>query len=394
MKYTVNYGLYPHGKDDSIETRMRLIFEDGLPATEINRHLVLAQIDKSKPLSTPVYQLCIYLNYLALRDMYVTDATMNFIYDFLCELYIDGLSYAGDGTPRSYASICQYVEVLSKLYDSFTLRGHPLDESLYLRLPQMILLTDKKDTRRKGRVVKRHEHLTMVHLLSGIFKPNQNDIPKLHYAKWYSPEQIKAISDELPLTYRCIFLDTVYTGHRIDSTLSFTMDSVNLYNSEVTPTRTKTGKKHTSWIPETLVNDFQTYLMDVRNNIETDSDYFFIGRDGKPVTYGAYYAALESARIKINKKYGWDIEALHPHAGRSTFAAALRSYQLEQQRNGIPTFSDVDFCNLMDWKSMDSLKHYDLVNRVQDVTPILIDFYKKYDIFSAENSLLADKNKG
>lgn len=130
--------------------------------------------------------------------------------------------------------------------------------------------------------------------------------------------------------------------------------------------------------------------MDVRRKIDTNSEYFFVGSSGKPVTYGSYRSALESARMKVNKKYGWDIKALHTHAGRSTFAAALRSYQLEQRRKGVPTFSDVDFCNLMDWKSLESLKHYDLVNRVQDVEPILIDFYKKYNIISSENNSAAN----
>ena len=68
----------------------------------------------------------------------------------------------------------------------------------------------------------------MVHYLSKMFSPNQNDIPEFTYTKWYSAEQIRAISDELPLTYRCIFLDTVYTGHRIDSALSLTLDTVFL----------------------------------------------------------------------------------------------------------------------------------------------------------------------
>lgn len=386
MRYTVDYARYPHGKNNSIETRMRLIFDDGLPATELNRHLVMAQFNRSKPLGTTVYQLCIYLNYLDLHGLEAVDATMDIIYNFLCELYVDGLSYAGDGTPKSYSTICDYVETLSKLYDALSLRGYQLDESLYTRSQKMMLLPESSTKYRKGHVIKKYEHLTMVHYLSKMFSPNQNDIPEFTYTKWYSAEQIRAISDELPLTYRCIFLDTVYTGHRIDSALSLTLDTVDLYNAQVTPTRTKTGKKHTSLIPPNLVEDFQSYIMEVRNSIDTDSEYFFIGRNGTPVTYGAYRSALESARIKVNKKYSWNIKALHTHAGRSTFAAAIRSYQLEQQRKGIPTFSDVDFCNLMDWKSLDSLKHYDLVNRVQDAAPMLIDFYKNYDVLTSANA--------
>lgn len=64
MRFTVGYCLYPHGENNSIETRMRLIFDDGLPATELNRHLVMAQLNRDKPLGTTVYQLCIYLNFV------------------------------------------------------------------------------------------------------------------------------------------------------------------------------------------------------------------------------------------------------------------------------------------------------------------------------------------
>lgn len=390
MRFTVGYCLYPHGENNSIETRMRLIFDDGLPATELNRHLVMAQLNRDKPLGTTVYQLCIYLNYLDMRGLEAVNATMDNLYNFLCELYIDGLPYGCNKAPKSYNTICDYVDTLSKLYEMLALRGYPLDDSLYTRSQKMMLLPDPKTNRRKGRAIKKGEHLTMVYYLSKLFSPNQNDAPKFAYTKWYSAEQIRAIADELPLTYRCIFLDTVYTGHRIDSALSLTIDTVDLYNAHVTPTRTKTGKKHTSLIPPELVNDFQSYLMDVRRKIDTNSEYFFVGSSGKPVTYGSYRSALESARMKVNKKYGWDIKALHTHAGRSTFAAALRSYQLEQRRKGVPTFSDVDFCNLMDWKSLESLKHYDLVNRVQDVEPILIDFYKKYNIISSENNSAAN----
>lgn len=142
MRYTVDYARYPHGKNNSIETRMRLIFDDGLPATELNRHLVMAQFNRSKPLGTTVYQLCIYLNYLDLHGLEAVDATMDIIYNFLCELYVDGLSYAGDGTPKSYSTICDYVETLSKLYDALSLRGYQLDESLYTRSQKMMLLPE------------------------------------------------------------------------------------------------------------------------------------------------------------------------------------------------------------------------------------------------------------
>ncbi|WP_300279532.1 tyrosine-type recombinase/integrase [uncultured Subdoligranulum sp.] len=385
MRFKVKKFLYPCGANDE-RKEMNLIIDEHFADAEINRHLVLAQMDKGKPISTPIYYLCIYLNYLDEHGLEAVDVKMSDIQDFLQEIYIDGLPYAGKGKPCSYAVIQDYIEALSKLYDNLTLRGYKMDESLYTR-SQMMMLAPAK-TRKKAHVLGRNEHLTMVHYLTYMFSPNQNDVPKSAYVKWYSAEQINAIADALPLVYRCIFLDTVYVGHRVGGALSLTLDSVDLYNGTVTPTKSKTGKIHTSYIPAPLIEDMRQYLIEVRRNIATDSNAFFIGRNGKSVTYQAYRMALESARITVNKKYGWNIEALHTHAGRSTFAAALRTYQLDCRRNGIPTFSDVDFCNLMDWKSLDSLKHYDLINRIHEISPLIKELYSNFDSVVEKNGNL------
>ena len=391
MRYTVKRCFYPYGKNATNRKEMKIILDGKFPAIEVNRHLVLAQIDKEKPLGTPIYYLCIYLNYLDENDIDMLEAKMSDIQDFLQELYIDGLPYAGNGEPKSYTAILDYIEVLSKLYDNLTLRGYKLDESLYTRSQLMMLAPAPRKSVKTGHVIRSQEHLTMIYYLAHIFSPNQNDIPKSSYTKWYTKEQIEGIADALPLTYRCIFLDTVYTGHRIGGTLSYTLSSVDLYNGMVTPTKSKTGKIHTSRIPVRRIEDMRQYRIDVRDNIETDSDAFFVGHDGTPVTYQAYRGALESARIKVNKKYGWNIEALHTHAGRSTFAAALRTYQLDCRRNGIPTFSDVDFCNLMDWKSLSSLEHYDIINRVHEISPLIEEFYSNFDLVIQKNGKIVDE---
>lgn len=64
MRYTVKRCFYPYGKNATNRKEMKIILDGKFPAIEINRHLVLAQIDKEKPLGTPIYYLCIYLNYL------------------------------------------------------------------------------------------------------------------------------------------------------------------------------------------------------------------------------------------------------------------------------------------------------------------------------------------
>ena len=59
MRYTVKRCFYPYGKNATNRKEMKIILDGKFPVIEINRHLVLAQIDKEKPLGTPIY-----LNYL------------------------------------------------------------------------------------------------------------------------------------------------------------------------------------------------------------------------------------------------------------------------------------------------------------------------------------------
>ena len=175
MRFKVKKFLYPCGANDE-RKEMNLIVDEHFADAEINRHLVLAQMDKGKPISTPIYYLCIYLNYLDEHGLEAVDVKMSDIQDFLQEIYIDGLPYAGKGKPCSYAVIQDYIEALSKLYDNLTLRGYKMDESLYTR-SQMMMLSPTK-TRKKAHVLGRNEHLTMVHYLTYMFSPNQNDVPK------------------------------------------------------------------------------------------------------------------------------------------------------------------------------------------------------------------------
>lgn len=187
MRFKVKKALYPHGTNNDSWQPMNLIVDDDIPCTEINRHLVLLQISKEKPLTTSVYYLCIYLNYLDEHGLEVMDVKMSDIQDFLQELYIDSLPYAGKGAPCSYSAIQDYIEVLSKLYDNLSLRGYKMDESLYTRSQLMMLAPTKGH--KKAHVLDAKEHLTMIPYLSYMFRPNQKDTPKSTYVNGTVPSK-------------------------------------------------------------------------------------------------------------------------------------------------------------------------------------------------------------
>lgn len=355
------------------EKTKHIILDDGIPSVDINKHLIIKQEKLARPVSTDAYNLCLFLNAIDAVGVNFQQVTMDMIYSYLSDEYVDRC--------KTFQTINSYISSIASLYESLARRHYSLDESLYRPDTRAILCSANQT---KAKVLKsRKDRLTMVNSLRYEFFPRKSDAPQSSYTKWYSPDEIEAISEALQLGYRCIFLDTVFTGHRIDSALSMTIDSVNLRSRSVRPTRSKTGRIHTSQIPPKLAELMLLYQIEVRSQIVaktgSTSDYLFLGRDGQPVTYGAFDKALKVACKQIcNKNSRFNITTLHTHAGRSTFAATLRSYQLKQQRDGVPTFSDVDFCHLMDWSSLACLENYDLITRAQEVPEFLEKFFLEY----------------
>lgn len=364
-------------RDEENDDRLfYLMTEDDLPCPAVNYPLIMRQSRRAKPYSGEAYYLCDFLNAMSEQGIEYLDATMSDIYHYLWEDYIstDRKDHKGKSVMDSK------IDALNSLYTSLVMQGYKIDSSLYMpEVLEHILMAPIQKKRGVKVIHNKNERIVLISQLKQEFRHSKNERSQSEYTKWYSKDEIEAIASELPLTYRCVFLDTVLTGHRVDSALSLTMDTVDLQRQEVTPTRTKTGQIHTSWIPDNLADMMSAYLIGVRASIVDKtgsvSDFFFLSRDGRPLTYNAYVKALETARVNVNQKFGMNIVKLHTHAGRSTFAAALRSYQLEKRRNGERTFSDDDFCKLMDWKSLDCLDRYDSVTRVQEVTPLLQDFY-------------------
>lgn len=42
----------------------------------------------------------------------------------------------------------------------------------------------------------------------------------------------------------------------------------------------------------------------------------------------------------------------------------------------------------MDWKSLDSLKHYDLINRIHEISPLIKELYSDFDSIVEKNGNL------
>ena len=353
------------------EKNAYLVLKDGLPATAINKHLLIKQEKFAHPCSTAAYAIADLLNTMDSYGLDINMITRGHIYDYLIEAYVE------DG--KAYKTILAYITHIGDLFDDLYVHGIQIHPSLLMKEGERMYVIKNKKMKR---------HVTTIPMMRLEFIPNKNSAlssSMVSYTKWYTKEQIQALAEELPLVYRCIFLDTVMTGHRVDSALSITMDSFDARNRLITPTRTKTGRNHKSYIPAYLTDLISTYQIEERVSIVrktgSNSPYLFLGRSGNPVSYGSYRAALRKAaeRVKaVHPEIG--LTEVHTHAGRSTFAAALRSFQKTQQAKGILTFTDDDFCKLMDWASLQCLENYDILTRVQALSPLVEDF--QADFFS------------
>ena len=355
-----------------------LVLRDGIPATAINKHLLVKQAKYAHPCSTPAYVIEDFLNTMDSYGLSIEEITRGNIYDYLSEAYVE------DG--KAYKTILSYITHIGDLFDDLQIHGFQLHPSL---------LTTDKHAFYVIRNKKAKRHITTIPLMRAEFIPNKNaalSSGMISYTKWYTKEQILAIQAELSPVYRCIFLDTVTTGHRVDSALSITLQSINMREHWIMPTRTKTGRNHRAFLPEFLSEQIYTYQIEDRAAIVrktgTDSQFLFLGRNGKPVTYAAYRAALQTAAKKVRTIHPeLGLTEVHTHAGRSTYAAALRSYQKSQQAKGIPTFTDDDFCKLMDWASMQCLDNYDILTRTQDLSPLVEKFQDGFFSFLDRSSL-------
>lgn len=351
-RYTVHVAQLPM-KDGW--RKAYLILDDGLPAVHINK-AILPDKDYQRTPSSSQYNLCRYLNYLNDRSIEYTDATMEDIYSFL--------KTSARYYSWSQQTVNRYINVIGKLYETLSVLGYTLDSSLY---------SPMKGCKPISAGSRREEPDTKIWSLKRLFRTRVNRSWD-SYTKWYTPEQINALCEELPLVHRIIFLMTVYFGYRSSTALSIVLPQLNLRTRKVTPTYSKTQKVHTSVMPDDLVEMIRSYMENERSmNKGSGSKYLFINKQGNRMQYHSYNAALKRAAEKVREKHPeLELDNVHTHAGRSTFAAALRSFQLEKRRLGEKTFADEDFCALMDWKDLSSLSHYDKATRIQD----------SYDIFA------------
>lgn len=361
-KYTVEKSLLPANKRLS-ERECYLILNNGIPEIDINR-VFINQVNKitkeekrsGRCSSTLQHQFCKFLNYLEENNINYINASLSDIEDFLCDLQLK------DGIKNS--TIHSYINIIVNIYEELYLRDYKLHSSL-ISYNAGLLIHKSKD-----RSVAKH---TVINLLKVKFSKEKKEYAMPSYLKWYSFEEIEKISLVLPLEYSCIFLISVFTGYRFDSVVSIFDKDFNPVECSVKNSRSKSGLTHVAFLPKYVIDMIEKYRMHIRSlRYNGKSDYLFLNPSGETIRYHSYNQALKKAGEKLN------MPPLHTHAGRSTFLAMLRTYQLEKRRLGEPVFSDIDLMLLMDWKTLSSLENYDKMNRVEQIPPFINEIFQNY----------------
>lgn len=352
--YTVDYGY----KEDDAKRRYYIILYDGIPIRYANSYLVKTQEKQGKSVSTDAYYLCDFLNTVENDGLSVHTIDLEYIRNYLSKKYNED--------HKSASVVLGYIRAIEGYYEYMAKKNASMDPSLLIpRSGVVILYPDTK--------------LTTIGDLKSFYLSEKKNKPSAHseklpadissskYAKRYTKAQVDAISDLLPLVDRCMFLDTLFTGHSIESVLELRLGDFNPVANTIFAHHTRTGRSHVAPIPNSLTNLINTYIIEERSRITertgSTSDYLFLNRDGTPRSYSAFYASLKRVEKQLKKERPeLQIDALHPYTGRSTFIAITRNSQLKQRRLKQPTFSDFDILVLMDWSSFVSLEEYDRIN--------------------------------
>lgn len=342
-------------KSENFELRW-IITKNGIPEYQVNDFIEDKSTKKISTGKTYAFSLVKFLNFLAKRGVNYSECTQ-----FLAKQYVNYLIYGEmedlrviDASQRvTYSTVSKDITVMTEFFK-------------YLRDEEnemLMTLKDKKMTNKKA------------FLYGQIFEFNYSKILDKNlgslnigrsYIKWYSEEQIKAISSNFSgLRDKAIFLLTVEGGMRIDEVLSLKLDSIDHSEQIVQPTRSKRKKDGSDEIRlvaltnETykLLND---YIDTERAIAESESGMFidevFINlRKGETQGFPLKYHNILKIIKRAAMKAGLDSKEIRTHSGRSTKVDELLMHQVQYPEDNL---TDEIIRQMMGWSDGNSIEPY------------------------------------
>ena len=323
----------------------------------VNRYL--HSLNSSTTAKQYAYKLCTYLNYLeeVLNINYhdATNTDLDKFFMFLASKERDTNLYNFAGAARSGNTVKSYFYCIKGLYEFIINKnGHTKTTS------KLVECSPNKDSLLYSQNISyKKAKLT----IDNAYKKGK---PQVQYIKWYTSDEIKAISDSLKtLRDKAIFALTL-EGCRIDEALSLKLTSIDMRTGIVTTERSKgrqTGNTGRSFkISDSTLAIYRNYLDNERSEVEmkilkkgeVPTNIAFINlRQGKtfgqPLSYRNFLSILKTAA----EKAGLDSKLIRTHSGRSTAAMEAFKAQLDD-----PTLTDEQIKEHFGWANINSAAPY------------------------------------
>jgi site-specific recombinase XerD len=336
-----------------------MITDNLLPMCEINQWIEMKSLRSPGTGRDYASKLVVFLNYLDHSGIEYQDAgnkhVLNFIHNLIYGDLIS-LTIKSPATVVSYSTLIKYIAVITGFY-----RWLDNNVGTNMQFGKKANPTRAKKSFLYGQIYT-YEYL---YLIDGVLPQLKG---KHDYAKWYTQEDKQRLLDGLlSLRDKAVFLLTL-EGFRIDEVLSMTLDSYNVTNHMIQPTRSKgkpdarLGSNHlrTVALPAETCEIINRYIETERTQAENEScrisQNLFINVNrgvyqGKPLMYSNYIKCLKRGAERV----GMNPARIRTHNGRSTKAMEYLEHQALHPEDGI---TDVLIAESFGWNSIDSIRHY------------------------------------
>lgn len=336
-----------------------LITDRLVPLYDVNEWVDLKSMRKVSTGKEYAGKLSVYLNYLDMRGKNYREADNKDVMSFI--LYViygdkDNLMIRSLDAQISYSTLSKYITVITEFYKWLD-RREPIQ-----------IHFDKKDN---------HKRAKKSFLYGQIYNYEYKYIIDRHilkltasreYIKWYSDDEIEALSTGfLTLRDQAIFLITL-EGFRIDEVLSMRLEDYDKSKNIIRPSRSKGRPDYSNGgvelrtvvLPGRTCGILDRYIfterMEAENKSGIISPLIFINmRQGKsmgePLRYRTYWEVLKKCAVRV----GMPVDKVRTHSGRSTKAMRMLEHQALHPEDGI---TDAMILEQFGWKNIESIDHY------------------------------------
>lgn len=345
--FTVNEAILV--RRDGTEYGCYFILEDGLPVYEVNKWLEYKGVNSLMTSRKYAFELCKFLNYLKQNRIFYRDVkkkdVLNFLHYLLFGKEINGIIPIQ--STISYQTATSYLTVIKEFFKYLEDMSNEEINITYSSAKRI-----NKHTYLYGQIWDMEVKEILAAKLPRIKETKQ-------HLKWYSLEEIDAISTQFnTVRDKAIFLLTL-EGMRISEVINLNLDDYISDEKLVNIQKAKGNKQRIVPLRIHTVQAIESYLYAERSLVEEEMGLFealFVNiRTGKKYGQRVAYRNILNIIKNAANRAGLDANQIRTHSGRSTRTMELLRYQAEHPEEN---FTDQHIRLLMGWNSSKSLEPY------------------------------------